>query len=229
MFVAVAAVGGAVVSGMFTSSAADSAADAQVQAADRSAQVQMDMYNQSRADMEPWRVTGENALNDLYGMVQAGPGEFTQDPGYQFRLDEGQKAIERSAAARGQLLSGSTIKATERYAQDYASNEYNNFLNRYYQSLTPYQSLAGVGMTSAGQIANIGQSTAAGVSQAYTNAGDARASGYINSANALGNAANQAAYGIGNYFYQPPAPSTYYPGSTTAVQSTINDWSTVPW
>jgi hypothetical protein len=53
------------------------------------------------------------------------------DPGYQFRLDEGQKGIERTAAARGGVLSGAAVKAAERFGQDYASNEYGNSFNRY--------------------------------------------------------------------------------------------------
>lgn len=71
------------------------------------------------------------------------PGEFehaawemptgvsdANDPGYSARLQEGQKALERSAAARGTLLTGQTAKELDRYAQDYAANEYQNVYNR---------------------------------------------------------------------------------------------------
>jgi hypothetical protein len=57
------------------------------------------------------------------------------DPGYGFRLSEGLKALERSAAARGGLLSGGTGKALTRYGQEMASQEFGNAFNR---SLTQY-------------------------------------------------------------------------------------------
>lgn len=81
------------------------------------------------------------------------PGEFSyagwqmptglteeNDPGFQARLAEGQKALERSAAARGTLLTGGTMKDLNRFAQDYASNEFANVVNR---SLQDYQTNRG--------------------------------------------------------------------------------------
>src|SRR4029453_14092195 len=53
-----------------------------------------------------------------------------QSPGFQFRLGEGLKALEKSAAARGTLLTGGTLKGLQRYAQDFASNEYQNRYNQ---------------------------------------------------------------------------------------------------
>jgi len=61
--------------------------------------------------------------------------DFEADPGYQFRMDEGQRALERTAAARGNLLSGAQMKAAMRYGQDYASNEYDRGYNRNANSL----------------------------------------------------------------------------------------------
>lgn len=62
------------------------------------------------------------------------------DPGYEARLREGQKAIERSAAARGTLLTGGTLKDLGNYAQEYAANEYQNVYNRAFQDYsTNYQ------------------------------------------------------------------------------------------
>jgi len=52
------------------------------------------------------------------------------DPGFAFRLQEGQKAIERSKAAQGTLLSGGALKALNRFGQDYSSNEWGNAYNR---------------------------------------------------------------------------------------------------
>lgn len=95
---------------------------------------------QARKDLAPWMDPA--FLQNYAGAVDAGPGEFTESPGYQFTLGEGQKAIERSAAARGMSQSPATQKALAQYATDLASKEYDSFLNRYYQSLVPKQDLA---------------------------------------------------------------------------------------
>lgn len=167
--------------------------DAQKKAAKSAAQVQWNMYEQTREDMEPWREAGEWALEELRGMVGAGPGEFEESPGYQFRLAEGEKGINRAMAARGRWDSGAALKALTRFNQDYASNEYDKFLARYYQSLGPFQSLAGVGQTATTYLGGIGQQTAGNVAQAYNAAGAAQAAGYQNMAGAV----NQ---GVGNLY-----------------------------
>jgi hypothetical protein len=169
-------------------------------------------FDISRADLAPWRTAGANALTGLQSKMAGGPPQvapfnFETSPGYQFRLDEGQKAVERGAAARGNLLSGATGKALTRYGQDYATNEYQtqlgnyerqrgNTLAEYYQSLTPYQSLAGVGQTTAGQMAsqagNQGSSTAnilanlgASTGSAYSNLGANMGQTYTNAGNSI--------------------------------------------
>jgi len=58
-------------------------------------------------------------------------GGWQTDPGYLFRLSEGQKVLENSAAARGGLLSGQTGKALQQYGQNFASNEFGNIYDRY--------------------------------------------------------------------------------------------------
>lgn len=113
----------------------------------------------------------------LLGMLETGPGEFEESPGYQFRLQEGVKALQRSAAASGNLLSGKTGKALVRYGQEYGAGEYQNFLNRYYQKLEPLQRLV-----AGGQSAAAGQG-AAGIAAGQT-AGNYLLSGGINAANA---------------------------------------------
>jgi hypothetical protein len=56
--------------------------------------------------------------------------EAMATPGYQFRLQQGQRALEQSAAARGVLNTGGTLKDLLQYGQDFASNEYGNVYNR---------------------------------------------------------------------------------------------------
>jgi hypothetical protein len=53
-----------------------------------------------------------------------------QEPGFQFRLGEGRKALERSAASKGMLRTGGTFKGLLDYGQNFASNEYQNVYNR---------------------------------------------------------------------------------------------------
>jgi len=217
MAVGAAVVGGAVIgsvasskSSKAASKAADTQADASLEAAQISADTQKEMYYQSREDTAPWREAGENALTQLQGKVSAGPGQFDpqQDPGYQFGYKEFVESPTLAAAsATGRLRSGATQKALSRYAQDYASTKYDNFLSRYYQSLTPLQSLSGVGQTTASQNAQNAIATGQGVGNALSmgveNAGDARASGYINQANAFAGGANNISNALmtGAYIY----------------------------
>ena len=64
------------------------------------------------------------------GGPEAAQNFLTMDPGYKFRLSEGMKALDRQAAARGGLISGNALKATQRYGQDLASQEFGNAYNR---------------------------------------------------------------------------------------------------
>jgi len=148
------------------------------------------MYQQGREDQAPWREAGEEALGDLVNMIERGPGEFvpSDQPGYKFGYEEFvEKPTLRLASARGALGGGGTQKALTRYAQDYASQEYDNFLTRWYKSLTPYQSLAGIGQTTAAQGAQTGAYTGAQIGQNIMAGGEARATGYVNQANIWGN------------------------------------------
>lgn len=188
-------IGGALLGG----SAAKKAASVQASAADRAAELQKEQYEQTRQDLAPWRAAGEQALNKLIPMsdyTKFGMDQFTADPGYAFRLSEGQKALDRSAAARGGLISGSALKAAQRYGQDMGSQEYQNAFNRYQTErnamLNPLQSLAGIGQTATNQLGQAGQNYATNAGNAYGAAGQATASGYTGVANA-------ASQGFGQY------------------------------
>ncbi len=123
----------------------------------------------------------------------SGPGSPTdimnQDPGFQFRMGEGLKALQHSAAARGTLLTGGTQKALERYGQDYASGEFGNVFNR-------NLSLAQLGANSAANATQAGSSYARGAADTTEGVGNTTAAGQVGSANswndALGGIANTA-------------------------------------
>ena len=184
-----ALVGSTLLGGM----ASKSAAKTQASSADQAAQLQQQQYEQTRQDQMPWLKAGETALNQLAPLAANyqtfGKEQFQQDPGYAFRLSEGQKALDRSAAARGGLISGGALKAAQRYGQEMGSQEYTNAFNRYQTErsaqLGPLQSLAGVGQTTAAQLGQAGQTMATGAGNAFMNAGNARASGYTGVANAV--------------------------------------------
>ena len=186
-------VAGAVVgSSLIGASASKSAAGTQAAAADRASEAQERMFERQVELSEPWREAGEQALNKLIPLTDYqtfGMNQFQADPGYGFRMSEGMKALERSAAARGGLLSGATLKDIQRFGQDLGSQEYMNAFNRYQTEraarLQPLQSLAGVGQTTAQQLGQAGQTMASNVGEALTSGAAARASGYVGGANAL--------------------------------------------
>ena len=242
---AVASVGG----GLLASSGAKSAANTQAQAARDAQAAQERMFEKQIALQEPFRqggLTAQNQLMTLLGLSadpnatdfgkyarDFGMQDYQADPGYAFRLAEGQKAIDRSAAARGGLQSGSALKAAARFGQDLGSQEYQNAFNRYQvnrsNQLNPLQSLMGAGQSAANTLTSAagqqGQNQAANI----YNAGQARASGYVGSANAL----SGALQGIGQMASQYPlyqAQTNYlnnlggyggggYGGLPTAAQS----------
>ena len=175
-----------------------SAAKTQAGAADRAAQLQQEQFDRQVELQAPWRQAGERALNKLEGASDYTPfgmQQFQADPGYAFRLSEGQKALERNAAMRGGLISGGALKAAARYGQEMGSQEYTNAFNRYQTEraakLNPLQSLAGVGQTAVNQLGAAGQNYATGAGEALGAGAQARASGYMGGANAISGGVGQ--------------------------------------
>lgn len=177
-----------------TNRAGDKAAAAQAQAARDANDTTWRMYNQGRQDQEPWRQAGAKSLSELSGQMGDLTRKFTltdfqQDPGYQFRIDEGQKALERSSAARGGLMGGRTLKELSRYGQDFASNEYTNAYNRFNndrdQRFNKLSNLAGIGQSSAAQIANQGNQAGQQVSANQIGMGNAEAANIMGQSNRL--------------------------------------------
>ena len=234
--VATAIVGGAFIGGYGANKAADTqaaaardAANVQAQSAREAQALQKQMFDIQREGQEPFRqagLTGQNRLMEYLGLGgnagaagygrygrDFGMSDFQADPGYAFRLGEGQKALERSAAARGGLISGGALKAATRYGQDMGSQEYQNAYNRYQTNRTnqlqPLGNLMSMGQSvasnqgaAAGQYgANVGNMiTAAGNAMAggITGAGNAQAAGYMGMANTIGSGLGTAATGYQN-------------------------------
>jgi hypothetical protein len=186
-------------SALIGSKASSKAANVQAGAADRAAELQQQQFERQVELQAPFREAGVRALPELESASRYTPfgmQQFTADPGYGFRLAEGQKALDRQAAARGGLISGGALRAAQRYGQEMGSQEYTNAFNRYQTErqarLNPLQSLAGVGQTSVAQLGQAGQAMASGVGEAMGAGAQARASGYMGGANAL-------SQGLSNY------------------------------
>jgi hypothetical protein len=220
-FITAALIGGgaALIGASMTSSAARSAAGAQAGAADRAAELQQQQFERQVELQAPFREAGVRALPELEAASRYTPfgmQQFQADPGYGFRLAEGQKALDRQAAARGGLISGGALKAAQRYGQEMGSQEYTNAFNRYQTErqarLNPLQSLAGVGQTSVNQLGQAGQTMASNVGEAGMQAANARASGYMGQANALSGALGTGA----NLYMQGQFMNRMYPQQTPA-------------
>lgn len=225
--IATAIVGSAVIGGVVASNSASKAANAQRDAANQASQTELEQYYQNREDMQPWREAGQGALGQMTAGTAAGGdfnrdftlADFTKDPGYDFRLQQGQRGVEASAAARGGALSGAAIKGLARYNQDYASGEYQNAYNRFNNDRTQrfnrLASLAGVGQTATRDVAQQGAQVASNVGSNIIGAGNAQASSYVGQGNAISGAANT----LGNF-----AMNKYYmsqmPGGTTTMPTT---------
>lgn len=183
-----------------TNSSADQALRAQQNAANRANDTQLQMFNQLRDDQAPWRDAGVRALAGLEDrdfQRDFTLADFQQDPGYQFRMQEGQKALERSAAARGSLNSGATLKALTRYGQDFASNEYQNAYNRFNadrdRRFNRLASLSGLGQTATSQVGQAGQNYANQFGANVTGAANAQAAQSMAQANQRNQTINNAA------------------------------------
>ena len=231
------------ISGLMGAGASKAAGQQQAQASMMSALIQAQqaqaaqaaqerMYRESVERMEPFRqggVAATNRMQELYGIggspTAAGYGSYAQpfgmqdfemDPGYAFRVQQGQQAIDRSAAAQAGLQSGAALKAATRYGQEAGSQEYGNAYNRFLQQrelqLQALQGLASPGATTAGTMGQIGTTTGANIAntmlgagqalgQGIEQAGQARASSYMGGASALqgalqGGGQNAMLYGM---------------------------------
>jgi len=209
--------GGSLAAGYLGSQAASKAAKEQAAAARYAADLQMKQFQETSRQQAPVRAAGYGALNTLgslgsgtYGMYDAegnptgtgvGSGYFTQqytpeefakgiDPGYQFRLAQGQEATSRAANMGGGMISGNALKGVQDYTQGLASNEFTGAFNRFQTGRTNiYNTLAGIaglGQQSLNTTANAGTTAAQNAGNAYQAAGAATAGGIVGSANAMG-------------------------------------------
>jgi len=218
---------GSAISGLLGANAATNAAQIQADAAKAASANQLAMFNTLNTQQAPYRAQGYNALNQIGSMLpgqsiqydaagnpvgtitgtgyltqQYGPQDFAAgiDPGYMFRLQQGQMANQRASNLAGGLIGGNALKGMQDYTQGMASQEYQNAFNRFQtQRGNIYNTLAGIagiGQTAQGQANQMGQNVATAQGQLGVGSAAAQAAGQIGQANALGNAAG----GIGNAY-----------------------------
>lgn len=176
---------GAIAGGALGADASRKAANAQADANRYAADVQRQNFLDTQEMYRPAVEAGDTARDYQLGLLniggvgnQAALDAFQTSPGYQFAFDQGTRAVDSSAASRGMLNSGATLKALTEYGQGMANQEFGNYYNR-------LAGLSGAGQTATGAVAGVGTNTANNISSLAQNTGNARASSYINSANAM--------------------------------------------
>lgn len=202
---------------------ANKAADAQKKAANQSAQIQKDQFAQTRADLAPYRDSGAAAnlqQSNLIGLNGQGAQNqafsmYQQDPYYQWQRQQAIDATQGSAAARGSLFSGSTLRGISDRTQNIANLDYANYWNR-------LGGMADRGHGAAAQTGQFGQNAANNISNAYTNAGNARAGAYTATGEAINNGLSQAAGLYGAYrggAFNTPGTNYYLNGGSAPYQA----------
>lgn len=199
------------VTGGGASGAARDAANAANASAQSSIDLQRRMYEEGVARQQPFYQAGVNALPEyVSGIGQGGElvrgftqADYQADPGYAFRLSEGQKALDRSAAARGGLISGSALKAAQRYGQDMASQEFGNAYNRFRDTQgLRRNALAGVtgfAPTAAGAMNASGQNYASGAGSLMVGQGENTANSLLAQQQARSSSYGQLGNVLGKY------------------------------
>lgn len=224
-------------SAKIASDASKKAVNAQTQALQSASDIQQAQYDQTRADQAPWKDVGTQALDqmaklygiqvhDINGNVTGGAttagtpdmSGFTASPDYQFRYNEGQRAVEADMAQRGALDSGAEKKALQDRGQQTASQEYGDFFNR-------LATMAGYGTSANAATQQAGQTAANNISNNTVAAGNAQASGYIDRGNTYSSALQNI---TGVLTGQPNLSQPAALGSLTGVLTKYPSGSNIP-
>ena len=151
-----------------------------------------------------WQSQQNNRGSDYGSLMKEFTGaDLESEPGYQFGLAEGQKGLDRKAAAAGGYFSGAALKAANRYGQDYAGTKYNEAFNRdttnkanTYNRLT---GLTGAGQVSANQVGTAGQNYANNTGNLLTSNANAQGAAGMQQADYWGDALTQGANALTRY------------------------------
>jgi hypothetical protein len=142
--------------------AASAALGSQQGATNEAKNLTSDQYKYQQGLMSPYQQAGAGAMSKLTS------GNLQMDPGYQFRMSEGMKAINNAAASRGMANSGATMKSLIRFGQDTASQGYQQAFNN-------QMGIANMGFGAANNLGNMSQNYSGNMSNLITNMGNAQA------------------------------------------------------
>lgn len=177
--------------------AANAAGSEQAGAAREALGLQQSIYNDQKANQAPWMQAGTTALGGMQNpdfQRDFTMADFQKDPGYDFRMQQGQQALERSASAQGALQSGAQLKALTQYGQDFASNEYQNAYNRFNndrnQRFGRLSTIAGMGQNATNALGMAGMNYANQGGQDIMGAGNAMAAAHLGVGQAWANGVN---------------------------------------
>jgi hypothetical protein len=169
-----------------TSGAARDAAAAQGRASAAANATQLQMYNQQRQDAQPWTQVGLSALTQMQDpsfQKSFSFADYQQDPSYQYQLDEATKALQKSAAAKGGLLSGATMRSLASTATNMANQNYQNAFNNYRaetgDQFGRLSTLAGLGQNALNGTMGAAQNYGNNVSQNQIGLGNAQGAATI--------------------------------------------------
>jgi hypothetical protein len=189
--------------------AAREAAQISNAAAERDLALRTRMYEEGVARQQPFYEAGVNALGQLRNQYTNMPAAFTgqvqlnQDPGYAFRLAEGQKALDRQAAARGGLISGRALKEATRFGQEMGSQEFGNAYNRFRETQglrrNALAGVAGYGPTAATSMNAAGQTYATGAGNIMSGQGETSANALLAAQQARSSSYGQLGSALGRY------------------------------
>lgn len=181
---------------MMNQQASQNATEAETNAANQANATQTSQFNQTRADQQPFINSGIGALNQLNQQMpdltrSFSMADFRADPGYQFAMDQGNSAIQRSSAARG-TLGGDTLKSMQGFSQGLADQQYQtartNFTNDQTNRFNKLSSMVGTGQGATNQVQAAGTNTANNISSNQLGTGNAIAANNIAQGNAATNA-----------------------------------------
>lgn len=169
-------------------------------------------YNQAMRD---WEASSTGRSSEFGSLMDDFTGEdLVNEPGYQFGLNEGQRTVDQSAAARGSLFSGKTLRDLVQFGQDYGGTKYGEAFNRdaanKNRKFSMLSSLSGGGASAASDLGQAGMTSASNIAGLLTGAGNAQAAGIMGSANAWQNAIGTGTNALltQRYINQLARPST---------------------
>lgn len=188
---------------------ANKSADAMADAIEQATALQERQMRLAKQQFTPYAQAGTEALGQYQGNIGNQPtyqntlANLVNDPGYQFRLQQGQQTLENSAAARGNLLSGATLKDLTGYAQGMASQEgqaaYARDFNAFNNTQNQLANLMQQGYNASGQIVGSGQQGTNNLANLALMGGQSQGNMYMGRANALADLGNSLGQAFGQF------------------------------